>query len=74
LFTVFDNYNRAFDVTCFVLFLGLFGGSCGKNGSGSMPRLGVACGMVFAAYLLSPSQMYGGSGADRRCPPPSFCC
>ena len=31
LFSVFDNYNRAFDVTCFALFLGLFGGLSEPN-------------------------------------------
>src|SRR5439155_18717120 len=72
LFSVFDNYNRAFDVTCFVLFLGLFGGLVWKNWLRLDPRLGVACGIVFAAYLLLPSQMYGGSGADRRLPAALF--
>ena len=72
LFTVFDNYNRAFDVTCFVLFLGLFGGLVWKKRLRLDARLGVACGMVFAAYLLLPSQMYGGSGADRRLPTALF--
>ena len=32
------------------------------------PRLAGAVGLVFAAYLLLPSQMYGGSGADHRLP------
>ena len=69
LFNVFDNYNRAFDVTCFVSFLGLFGGLVWNQRLRlDAPRLGCACGIVFAAYLLLPSQMYGGSGADRRLP------
>jgi hypothetical protein len=72
LFTVFDNYNRAFDVTCFVLFLGLFGGLLWKRRLSLDLRLGCACGIVFAAYLLLPSQMYGGSGADRRLPTAVF--
>jgi len=36
------------------------------------PRLASAAGIVFAAYLLLPSQMYGGSGADRRLPTAFF--
>src|SRR4029077_16364125 len=43
LFSAFDNYNRAFDVTCFVLFLGLFGGLVWKKWLRPDPRLGVAC-------------------------------
>ncbi len=72
LFSVFDNYNRAFDVTCFVLFLGLLGGLVWKKWLRLDPRLGCACGIVFAAYLLLPSQMSGGSGADRRLPTAVF--
>ena len=68
LFSVFDNYNRAFDVTCFVLFLALFGGLVWRRWLRLDPRLGIACGIVFAAYLLLPSQMHGGSGIDRRLP------
>jgi hypothetical protein len=72
LFSVFDNYNRAFDITCFVLFLGLLGGLAWKKWLRLDPRLGVACGIVFAAYLLLPSQVSGGSGADRRLPTALF--
>ena len=72
LFSVFDNYNRAFDVTCFVLFLGLFGGLVWKKWLRLYPRLGCACAIVFAVYLLLPSQMSGGSGADRRLPTAVF--
>jgi len=49
-----------------------FGGLVWKKRLRLDARLGVACGMVFAAYLLSPSQMYGGSGADRRLPTALF--
>ena len=35
---------------------------------GLAPRLAAAAGMVFAVYLLLPSQIYGGSGADHRLP------
>ncbi|HXO89650.1 MAG TPA: hypothetical protein VN849_02560, partial [Stellaceae bacterium] len=62
LFSVFDNYNRAFDVACFVSFLGLIGGLLWTKRLALEPRLGCASGIVFAAYLLLPSQIYGGSG------------
>ena len=68
LFSVFDNYNRAFDVVCFALFLALIGWLVWTHRLGLAPRLAVAAGMVFAVYLLLPSQIYGGSGADHRLP------
>lgn len=68
LFSVFDNYHRAFDVVCFVLFLVLIGGQVWTRRLGMSPRLAPAVGIVFGAYLLLPSQIYGGSGADHRLP------
>jgi hypothetical protein len=72
LFSVFDNYNRAFDVVCFALFLALISWLLWTRRLGLVPRLGVAAGMVFAVYLLLPSQIYGGSGADHRLPTAFF--
>ncbi len=72
LFSVFDNYNRAFDVVCFALFLALIGGLLWTRRLGLAPRLAAAAGMVFAVYLLLPSQIYGGSGADHRLPTAFF--
>jgi len=68
LFSVFDNYNRAFDVGCFALFLAFVGGLLWTRRLGLAPRLATAVGIVFAVYLLLPSQIYGGSGADHRLP------
>jgi hypothetical protein len=68
LFSVFDNYDRAFDIASFALFLGLLGWL------GWMRRLRPAGSLVwsvcliFAVYLLLPSQIYGGSGTDHRLP------
>jgi hypothetical protein len=72
LFNVFDNYNRVFDVACFVAFLGLIGGLLWTKRLALEPRLGYACAIVFAAYLLLPSQIYGGSGTDHRLPTAIF--
>jgi hypothetical protein len=72
LFSVFDNYDRAFDIVCFVLFLGLIGWLTATRRLRLAPRLGGAAGLVFAAYLLLPSQIYGGSGADHRLPVAMF--
>jgi len=68
LFSVFDNYHRAFDIVCFALFLGLIGWLLWTRRLGLSPRLAAAAGIVFATYLLLPSQIYGGSGADHRLP------
>ena len=68
LFSVFDNYDRAFDFACFALFLTLIGVLVLTRRLGMAPRLASAAGIVFAAYLLLPSQMHGGSGADHRLP------
>ena len=68
LFSVFDNYDRVFDIACFALFLVLIGGLVWTRRLGMDRRLALAAGVVFAAYLLLPSQMYGGSGADHRLP------
>jgi hypothetical protein len=72
LFSVFDNYDHTLDIACFALFLGLIGGLAWTRRLGLVPRLGLAAGLVFAAYLLLPSQTYGGSGADRRLPTAFF--
>ncbi len=68
LFSVFDNYDRAFDIACFALFLALGLWLAASGRLRLAPRLGWAAALVFAAYLLMPSQIYGGSGADHRLP------
>ena len=68
LFNSFDNYDRAFDVACFALFIGLIGGLAVTGRLRIAPRLGWAVVVVAIAYLLLPSQLYGGSGADHRLP------
>jgi hypothetical protein len=68
LFSVFDNYDRSFDIACFALFLALGLWLAVSARLRLAPRLGWAAGLVFAAYLLMPSQIYGGSGADHRLP------
>jgi hypothetical protein len=68
VFSVFDNYDRFFDVACLALFLGLLGWLCSTRRLALVPRLGWAIPIVFTSYLLLPSQMYGGSGVDYRLP------
>ena len=68
LFSVFDNYNRAFDIACLALFLGLIAWLAATRRLRLAPRLTGAVGLVFTAYVLLPTQIYGGSGADHRLP------
>jgi len=68
LFDVFDNYNRPFDIACFVLLIALIGGLAWRRRLTITPRLGIAVAIVSAAYLLLPSQLMSGSGVDRRLP------
>jgi hypothetical protein len=68
LFSVFDNYNRVFDIVCFAAFVGLLAWLATVQRLRLAPRLASAAGVVFAAYLLLPSQIYGGSGTDHRLP------
>jgi hypothetical protein len=68
LFNVFDNYHRAFDLACFALLLAMIGWLLWTRRLALAPRLAVAFALVFAAYSALPSQIYGGSGADRRLP------
>jgi hypothetical protein len=72
LFSVVDNYDRAFDIACFALFVGLVGVLAWTRRLGLSRRLAWATGIVFVVYVLLPSQIYGGSGTDHRLPPALF--
>jgi hypothetical protein len=68
LFTVFDNYSRPFDIACFALLLFLLGGLAWRRRLRLAPRLAPVVAGIGAAYLLLPSQIFTGSGADHRIP------
>ncbi len=68
LFSVFDNYNRPFDITCFALFVGLIGALAWRCRLAIAPRVGLALALVAIAYVLLPNQIFSGSGADHRVP------
>ena len=68
LFSVFDNYDRAFDIASFALFLGLLGWLAWMRRLRPARSLVWSVCLIFAVYLLLPSQMYGGSGTDHRLP------
>jgi hypothetical protein len=66
LFSVFDNYNRPFDIACFALFLAMLAALAWCRQLDLSARLAPAVAIVFAAYLLLPTQLMSGSGADHR--------
>ncbi len=68
LFSVFDNYDRGFDIGSFALFAGalIWLGATGRLGL--TPRLGSAAGLLLIGYLALPTRIYGGSGLDHRLP------
>ena len=66
LFSVFDNYSRPFDISCFALFLILFAGLAWCRRLNLLHRMVPAVAIILAAYLLLPSQLLSGSGADHR--------
>lgn len=68
LFSVLDNYSRPFDAACFAAFLLLLGWLAWRRRLIVEARLGAAIAMLMVAYLLLPSQMFSGSGVDRRLP------
>jgi hypothetical protein len=68
LFSVFDDYSRPFDVVCFVLFVGLLGALAWKRRLEIAPRLGTALALLLVVYLLSPTRIFTGYGADHRLP------
>ncbi|MBV9815146.1 MAG: hypothetical protein JO229_05280 [Alphaproteobacteria bacterium] len=68
LFSVFDNYNRVFDIVCFASFLALLAWLAAARRLRLSPRLAWAVGAVAVVYLILPSQLYGGSGVDHRLP------
>jgi len=68
LFSVFDNYSRAFDVTCFVLMVLALVMLAATRRLGLAPRLAGAAALLLIAYLLMPSQLLSGTGADHRLP------
>jgi hypothetical protein len=68
LFSVFDNYSRPFDVTCFVLMALALAMLAATRRLGLAPRMAGALALAFVAYLLLPSQLLSGTGADHRLP------
>ena len=72
LFSVFDNYHRPVDVGLFVVVaMGLIGLAATRSLKADR-RGAVALALLAIAYLLLPSQLLTGSGADHRLPAALF--
>lgn len=72
LFSVFDDYDRPFDISCFAAFLGLVIALAATRRLGLDRRLGAALALLAAAYLVLPSRLFSGSGLDHRLPAAGF--
>jgi hypothetical protein len=68
LFSVFDNYNRSFDVVCFALFVLLLLALAFRRLLVLAPVMRLPLLFLVLAYLVMPSQLLSGSGADHRMP------
>lgn len=68
LFSVFDNYNRPFDVTCFVLAVLAVAYVFRRRWVRLAPEMAGPLIGLFIAYLALPTQLFTASGVDRRIP------
>lgn len=68
LFSVFDNYNRIFDVTCFVLLALALGLAFWRRWIKLAPEMAAPLIGLSIVYLAMPTQLFTAAGADRRIP------
>jgi hypothetical protein len=68
LFSVFDTYNRPFDVACFVIVVLGIVVAVVRRWLRLAPEIAVPLALLLVAYLVMPSQLMTASGADRRLP------
>src|SRR5229473_1384042 len=68
LFSVFDNYSRAFDVASFALFALALIFLFGRRWVRLAPAMSVPLALLALVYLAMPSQLATASGADHRIP------
>jgi len=68
LFSVFDDYNRPFDVACFLLFLGGLSLCLVRRWVRLAPAMAAPLILLGLVYFAMPSQLFTAQGADRRLP------
>jgi len=68
MFSVFDNYNRPFDVACFVAVAFVLIFLFARRRVRLAPAITVPLALLLVVYLAMPSQLATASGADHRIP------
>jgi hypothetical protein len=68
LFSVFDNYDRGFDIACFVLVMLALLFVFWRGWARIAPDIAVPLGLLAVVYLAMPSQLATASGSDHRIP------
>jgi hypothetical protein len=68
LFSVFDNYSRPFDVTCFVLIVLAVGFAYWRRWVRLAPAIVLPLLGLVAVYIAMPTQLFTAAGVDRRIP------
>jgi hypothetical protein len=68
LFSVFDDYNRPFDVACFALVLSALIFLFARRWVRLAPAMAAPLLLLALTYLAMPSQLATASGADHRIP------
>ncbi|MDE2165783.1 MAG: hypothetical protein KGJ66_05535 [Alphaproteobacteria bacterium] len=68
LFSIFDLYNRPFDVACFVIAIIAMAVAYWRRWLRLAPGIGAPLLLLMLLYLAMPSTLFGATGADRRMP------
>jgi hypothetical protein len=67
-FSIFDNYDRPFDIACFALAIVGLAVAFRRHWIKLEPGMGLPLLLLGLAFLLVPSQLFTASGADHRLP------
>ncbi len=68
LFSVFDVYNRPFDIACFALTVAVLGYAYWRRWLRLAPAMALPLALLAAAYVVMPATIMGATGVDRRLP------
>ena len=68
LFSVFDNYDRVFDIACFVLLVVCAGLAYAKRYLVIVPALRLPIVLLALVYIAAPAQLMTASAVDHRLP------
>jgi hypothetical protein len=68
LYSVFDNYSRPFDVTCFVLIVLAVAVAYWRRWVRLAPAIVLPLIGLVAIYIAMPTQLFTAAGVDRRIP------